>query len=207
LYILSPKVLLRYPKLIDLKMKSDTSVYIKNIGADSITVSLSAGSSDISIQPLRILLHPGDSSIISVHCTGFPSDSVVNRFILSEDGFGILDTIALLRYKVNRVPEGPPAIELRTYRLYNNFPNPFNPGTRVLFSLQEPSKVTMRIFDILGRTVAFLVEEAYFDDGLHELSWIPARTVDSGTYFLSLSARSVDSPSEYHSTVRMIYIK
>jgi len=43
--------------------------------------------------------------------------------------------------------------------LYQNYPNPFNPKTRISYSINEQSFVTLRIFDLLGKVVFDLVNE------------------------------------------------
>jgi hypothetical protein len=49
--------------------------------------------------------------------------------------------------------------EVTTYELAQNFPNPFNPGTEITFSLPEASNVSLKIYDITGKEVAVLVNE------------------------------------------------
>ena len=43
------------------------------------------------------------------------------------------------------------------YRLEQNYPNPFNPATRIAYSIQKPGFVSLKVYDILGREVATLV--------------------------------------------------
>ncbi len=45
------------------------------------------------------------------------------------------------------------------YELEQNYPNPFNPSTSITYSLKNPEFVTLKIFDMLGREVAELVNE------------------------------------------------
>lgn len=46
-----------------------------------------------------------------------------------------------------------------TFALAPNYPNPFNPETRIRFGLPQSSEVRLAVFDVLGREVAVLVEE------------------------------------------------
>jgi hypothetical protein len=46
-----------------------------------------------------------------------------------------------------------------SFALEQNFPNPFNPSTTIKFTVPQYSKVTLKIFDILGREVSTLINE------------------------------------------------
>ncbi len=73
--------------------------------------------------------------------------------------------------------------------LSQNYPNPFNPTTRIDFRLMKREHVSVRIFDVVGRTVATLVDEP-MAPGSHTVVW-EARNSASGTYFCRLSAGPV----------------
>ena len=47
------------------------------------------------------------------------------------------------------------------FRLEQNYPNPFNPTTTIQFAVPKTSNVTIRIYDILGREVATLIDKEY----------------------------------------------
>jgi len=73
-----------------------------------------------------------------------------------------------------------------------NFPNPFNPVTRIRYRLQEPSRVGIEIFDVAGRLVRALTRGFQADAGLNEIAWDGrddlSRHVPSGSYFFRVQA-------------------
>jgi hypothetical protein len=97
-----------------------------------------------------------------------------------------------------------------TYILYNNFPNPFNPSTTISFSVPSSQSsagkgpgvnenVTLTIYDLLGRTVATLVNE-HLDPGSYSVSW-NAQNSPSGLYFYRLHS------GDFNQTKRMLLLK
>src|SRR5690606_11803704 len=74
-----------------------------------------------------------------------------------------------------------------SYQLNQNFPNPFNPVTEISFSLKDDSFVTLKIFDILGREVAVLVNEN-LAKGNHHLQF-DGSNLESGIYFYEIKAK------------------
>ncbi|MBI5473853.1 MAG: T9SS type A sorting domain-containing protein [Ignavibacteriae bacterium] len=88
--------------------------------------------------------------------------------------------------------EGDPTIA-RTFTLGQNYPNPFNPTTIIPFSLGQRSSVTIKVFDVLGREIALVVNGTY-ERGAHSASW-DARKYSSGVYFyrLTIDDRAVES--------------
>lgn len=73
-----------------------------------------------------------------------------------------------------------------TFKLNQNFPNPFNPVTSISFTLPKESNVSMSIFDLVGNEVDYLFE-GKLGSGNHEISW-NASNFASGVYFYSLRA-------------------
>ena len=78
------------------------------------------------------------------------------------------------------------------FELAQNFPNPFNPATTIRFGLPRPASVTVRIFDLLGREVATLVEQETLPAGFHVVTWDGrdryGRAVASGVYLYRMEA-------------------
>lgn len=77
------------------------------------------------------------------------------------------------------------------YSLRQNFPNPFNPNTTIRFDLPEESRVSIRIYDILGRLIRTLTDENY-RAGTHDISWRGedenGAKMGSGCYFIDMTA-------------------
>lgn len=76
--------------------------------------------------------------------------------------------------------------EIKRYSLSQNFPNPFNPTTRINFSVGSQANVTLKIFTILGTEVATLVSES-FSSGGYFVDW-NATGLPSGVYFCRMQA-------------------
>lgn len=73
-----------------------------------------------------------------------------------------------------------------TYSLSQNYPNPFNPSTTIKFGLPAASRVTLRVYDMLGREVATLLNEER-DAGLHSITFDASR-LSTGVYIYALRA-------------------
>jgi hypothetical protein len=77
----------------------------------------------------------------------------------------------------------------KTFSLDQNFPNPFNPSTQIRFSVPLRGAVSLRVFDLLGREVAALVNDV-LDAGSY-VAKFDARNLTSGTYICILSANNL----------------
>lgn len=77
------------------------------------------------------------------------------------------------------------------FNLAQNYPNPFNPSTNINFTVPKSEKVSLKIYDILGREVVTLVNEN-LEAGAYNITWDAKNSdgfkVVSGTYFYRLVA-------------------
>lgn len=85
------------------------------------------------------------------------------------------------------------------FKLYNNYPNPFNPVTHLKFDLPEKSFVSILVFDNLGREISSLVNCSLMP-GSYEVSW-NGSNYSSGVYFYKLKT------DKFESIKRMILLK
>jgi len=72
------------------------------------------------------------------------------------------------------------------FMLWQNYPNPFNPSTTIRFSLARRQHATLKVFDVLGREVATLVD-GELNAGEHTVVY-NAKDLPSGVYFYRLQA-------------------
>lgn len=95
--------------------------------------------------------------------------------------------IGAYEYFLTGIDEQSTGIQLM-FRLYQNFPNPFNQLTWIAYVIPTTCDVSLEIFDITGRKVATLVDGLQ-DSGVRSVEW-NASGVASGIYFYRLSAES-----------------
>jgi hypothetical protein len=77
------------------------------------------------------------------------------------------------------------------YKLYDNFPNPFNPTTAISYSLEISSVVTIKVYDLLGKEIATIVD-GFKPAGIHSVIF-DARDLSSGIYFYKMEAKQEGS--------------
>ncbi len=82
----------------------------------------------------------------------------------------------------------------QTFSLSQNFPNPFNPSTRIRFALPGQSYVTLTLFNILGQEITKLVDGIQ-EAGVHEILF-DARVFASGVYFYRIHAQPLATGNE-----------
>ncbi len=85
------------------------------------------------------------------------------------------------------------------FKLYDNYPNPFNPETIIKFDIPNASFVNITIYDMLGREVATLVNE-FIKPGRYETRF-DASGLESGIYMCRIKTES------YVATKRMVVLK
>ena len=73
------------------------------------------------------------------------------------------------------------------FALYQNYPNPFNPSTTITYQLPNSSRVTLKVFDILGNEIATLVDEEK-ESGIYEVEFSGLSARASGVYIYQLKA-------------------
>lgn len=93
----------------------------------------------------------------------------------------------------------------KNFKLYSNYPNPFNPSTTISFDLQKSENISLIIYDLMGRVVRKLINNSFYYLGSHKITWDGRsdynEPVSSGIYFYRLSDRNINQ------TLSMILVK
>ncbi len=102
------------------------------------------------------------------------------------------------------IEQSPPPLRIEDFRLYPNFPNPFNGGTTIEYELPVTTDVRLNIYDVNGRLVRELVSGRR-SQGRHQVNW-DARNdrgneIGSGIYFAVLHG------ANFQQTQKMIYAR
>jgi len=136
-------------------------------------------------------------------CNGKGTSTDVNRY-----SFGDREVTGKLVYRLGQIDFNgefgySEVIELGSivadFALDQNYPNPFNPSTTISFAIPAKSFVTLKVYNVLGKEVANLVN-GEFESGRHSVDF-NASDLASGVYYYTVSAGS------YTSTKKMILMK
>ncbi len=153
------------------------------VGADTLTVSFTeqcgglpygfswdfgdGGSSNVP-NPVHFYAAPGRYTVRLIASNGCEADTMIATQMIT-----VATTTGV---------DAPPA----AFALEGNHPNPFNPATTVVFSLEREGRARLEVFDAVGRLVAILADGTHAA-GRHEVPWRPERA-SSGLYFARLTA-------------------
>src|SRR5207249_3043080 len=137
---------------------------------------------DFTITPTSADIPPADS--LRFEITAHSHHAARTYFIIHDNADPIPDSV----FVQTAEPLATPGTEPSEYTLEQNFPNPFNPATKISFNLPSGEFVTLKIYDALGREVATIVNE-HRDAGSYQETFDAARLA-SGLYTYRLRAGS-----------------
>ncbi len=143
----------------------------------------------------RLGLHSGDcgQSLRQMADGGYIIAGFTNSTVTTSD-------VWLVRLAEDIAAADPPkSIVPSNFAFYPPFPNPFNPVTKLKFSLPSESGISLSVFDIHGRLVGLLADGLY-NAGIHEVSF-DANDLPSGLYLCQIQT------SFGKSTVKMMLMK
>ncbi len=107
---------------------------------------------------------------------------------------------ALSMFKTEKITSVDQQLILPTsFSFFQNYPNPFNPTTTIDYQVPRTSRVTLKVYDVLGREIRSLVDEVKHP-GKYEVRF-DGSNLPSGVYFCRLGA------GIYHSTKKLLLLK
>lgn len=156
-------------------------VAVISLDGDSVEQTLSATGQNVAVSPDGMHAYVTDE---------YNGELRVYKFI--GPGTGIVDRPF--------APTQPGTIEL-----LQNYPNPFNPSTMIRYRLSVLSRVSLQVYDVLGREVRTLINGELRSPGRHEVE-LGASGLPSGIYFCRLTASNPDG-SRNVSVRKLILLK
>ncbi len=144
-----------------------------------------------------------DQGPIIVMIENHRSGLLWNKFMANPEIQPMLDAIGFVPDSTTSIEDE--NIDLTDFELYQNYPNPFNPTTKISWQLPVSSWQTLKIYDVLGREVATLVDE-YKEAGRYEIEFNSVETsrgvsLPSSIYFYQLRS------GNFTETKKMILMK
>lgn len=94
--------------------------------------------------------------------------------------------------------------QLKNFELLDNYPNPFNSSTNIVYYLPQKSEVSFKIFDINGKEIETLQNK---DEtaGTHLLNW-NVSNLPSGIYFLKMSVKNNQENIGYYNKIKKLIL-
>ena len=143
---------------------------------------------------------PGSQNETQLFVLGFPFETIYDEIERVELVGRVLDyfgfDVQLKQMENFRTPE--------EFKIYANYPNPFNPSTKIKYYVPKYGVVKIIIFDMLGKKIKTLVDSNQ-EQGHYLVEWNATnewgRSVSSGLYFYNVSGEN------FNSTNKMCYLK
>jgi len=192
------------------------SVYAVDINGDTFVDVLSASSNDD-----KIAWYENDGSEnFKTHIITTDADGAYSVYAADIDGDGKMDVLSASRFDnkivwyenvISGVNDDNTLSVPVQFQLYNNYPNPFNPGTNIQYTVGSRQFVSLKVYDVLGNEIATLVNQEK-PAGEYEVEFnshsSSVRNLPSGLYFYQLrSVPSTGSGQGFVETKKMILLK
>ncbi|MFC2083963.1 endonuclease/exonuclease/phosphatase family protein [Bacteroidota bacterium] len=147
--------------------------------------------------------------------TKYMNPDTLNEYgLLPEDVVEASDHLPLVAdfvfKNITDIDKKPDEMLLNQFNLYQNFPNPFNPATNIIYTISERSYVELKVFDFLGIEVGSMVNEIKVP-GEYKIEF-DGNMLPSGVYFYRLKIHPAEDVIEngsgiFVSTKKMILLK
>ena len=172
---------------VNLPTTKKDSVQLTNIGPSTVHFTVTSTNSKFAVASGSVAVNAGTSAYVVITFSPADTSSQSGYIKLVYDALGSPDSVAVSG-KGNKLTGVADAQSLlpKEFSLAQNYPNPFNPSTQIAYAVPKVTKMTLEIFDVLGRKVATLVngtvQPGYYTANFN------ASSMSSGIYFYRLSS-------------------
>ncbi len=167
----------------DIDHDGDKDLMVGNYGSNDISIYVNRGNGQFDFT----FRYGVDFIAISPFFADFTGDGIKDIAVVTHGQFALDNAVAIVAGRgTTEVTEGGGKEIPTSFSLMQNYPNPFNPTTAIRFEVPQSGFVSLKVFDVLGREVATLVNEEK-SPGSYSVRW-DAATVGSGTYFARLES-------------------
>ncbi len=173
--------------------------YLQDVGQDSVHAAITtADGQTVAVTSMKLM---GDMNIAPVMTSG--PFTIGHAGPEGEPYFdGVIDHVRIttdIPGTITDVPSGKGNDLPDKFSLKDNYPNPFNPTTTIEYALPKSTDVTLKVYNLLGREVATLVNSKQ-QAGRHQVKF-DAGSLASGVYFYRITT------PEFNKVRKMMLIK
>jgi len=159
---------------------------LEELSGDVQYSKMTSGKTSLAVRQNLVSWYKGAISILKV-----------THEALAPDDF--LQTLTSLEHETGEINY----LDRKSFHLYQNFPNPFNPDTAIKFDVIRATHVDLSVFDTCGRKVTTLVD-GMMSDGSYQVKWGKYHNSDfllaGGVYYARLQA------GYQQSTIKLLYL-
>jgi hypothetical protein len=186
--------------LVPLHIPKEQGVLITNTGTDTLRItSVISTNHNFVLAPATSEIAPSENFSLSVTFTPEDTSAQTGLIILATNTSNSPDTLVVSGRgtTLTEVRNGP-RVPL-AFSIDQNYPNPFNPTTLIQYDIPRTAPVLIRVYDLLGREAARLVDEVQ-RPGSYTVRYDGTNT-PSGIYFYTIHA------GDFHQVRKMLLIK
>lgn len=185
---------------VPIDSSKEDSVLISNPGTDTLRITkIVSPNNRFAFTPATMDILPSGSAYLFVNFTPHDTSTQSGFIIITDNAPGSPDSLVVsgqgaVQTAVKNVSDVPTA-----FAIGQNYPNPFNPTTRIDYFVSRTIFVSIKVYDVLGRNVAQLVNEVK-RPGRYSISY-DGTMLPSGVYFYSMSTGT------FHRVKKMVLMK
>jgi streptogramin lyase len=185
----------------------EDSMTVSNTGSAPLYItSVTADSAQFTVIPGSATVPPSGSATFYVTFSPTAADTIAGNITFVHSAFGSPAIVTVHGRGGSTGVEGSGGGVPKSYNLYANYPNPFNPTTTVRFDIARQSVVTLKIYSLIGTEVATIIPGRQYAAGSYTAR-LDASVLASGVYFYELHAEASDGSAGFRSVRKMLLVR